>query len=228
MVTQFWHSEQPRVDISPAAVKVKIQKRYYCTNFSAEVTCCKHLSQHYLLFSSQLSSSRCAGQPTFQNTTLPKAALLHPFSADISVPPQQLRNSNWNHSAYCLRLECSCYWRERAVQKQIKLSHLLSLHLFGQMQLPRIQHEVSKELCALLTMSDYFRGISFGKFYQYFLTAIYKYLKLKNSNSFCIWASCKYKKTKKPKQTKKTPNQEVVWQQLEFKQVLSIQCGSAA
>lgn len=51
------------------------------------------------------------------------------------------------------------------MQKQIKPISLLFLHLFGQQQPPRIQHEVYKQPCTLLNIYSYFGDIVFGKFY---------------------------------------------------------------
>lgn len=39
MMTELWHSEQPRVDISPAAVKAEFGNRYCCISVRVEDPC---------------------------------------------------------------------------------------------------------------------------------------------------------------------------------------------
>lgn len=164
MVTKFRHSEQPRVDVSPAAVKGKKSATDITASDSGQTSLVTNICRNTTFSSPSCSALEVSVRLPLRTAPCQKRRSAPP-SAGISVLPRQLRSSDLSHSTCRLRLEFPHYRREGARQKQIKRSRLLSLHRLGQWQPPKIQHEVSEQPCTLLNAFGYFGGIIFGGFY---------------------------------------------------------------
>lgn len=137
MVTEFRHSQQLRVNVAPAAAK------------NSDITASTSV-QKSLVTNPRLNTAFSSPPATLEmrvSLKTPPCQKQHFYKCPSS--PQQLRSSNFSPPVSRLT-QFPRYWRERAVQKEIKRICLLSLHLFGQLQPQRIQREAYKQPCTLM------------------------------------------------------------------------------